>query len=639
MVGRVPLYLLDTNLPENPQEMREITSQLYVGDAKLRLAQEVLLGIGGMRALKALGIHPSVCHMNEGHSAFAGLERLAQTMTENEIDIPTALEIVPRSTVFTTHTPVAAGHDEFPVDLVKPYLKPFEEHIGIAVDQILAWGQPPGSGPGGPLSMFVLAMRMAQFGNGVSQLHGSVARRMWAHVWPERPEDEVPITHITNGVHIPSYISDENARLFERYIGPEWYLHAWNGDTADRVDQIYDEELWRSHEMSRSRLIRVCRSLMLKQYRRRNAPKAMMEEAESVLDHETLTIAFARRFATYKRAHLLFSDPDRLETILTSPSHPVQIVFAGKAHPKDNEGKELIKRLIQFSRRPEVVHRIIFLEDYDINIARHLVQGADIWLNTPRRPYEACGTSGMKAAANGVLNLSILDGWWCEGYGEDRGWRIGNGEEYDDPDYQDAVESQALYNVLENDVIPCFYDRKNGGAPERWIQMMKASMKMAINEFCAHRMVKKYTQIFYRPANQQYHDLLGNQAESARKLVAQRVRLENLWKQIQISQPARSSDGPFRVGDSVYLTCDVFLGDLKPEEVDVELYFGGLKSVDTLAASHTQIMNVEEDYGDGNYRYGCHITCNASGRFGFTARVVALGDDWIKYTPGLLTWA
>ncbi|MEN8754116.1 MAG: alpha-glucan family phosphorylase, partial [Desulfobacterales bacterium] len=458
MIGRIPLYLLDTNIPENTAEIREITARLYVGDEKLRLAQEILLGIGGMRTLTLLGIEPSVCHMNEGHCAFAGLERLVAVMEKNNIDLKTAMEVVPRAMVFTTHTPVAAGHDEFPSDSVQPYLTPFEEKLGIDVSDILAMGQAPGSGSDSPLSMFVLAMNLSQYCNGVSELHGAVARRMWAHVWSGRPNDEVPITHITNGVHIASWISIELSLLFERYLGPDWQLHTWDTEMTERVDEIYDEELWRSHEMARSRMIRMCRNHMLKQYGRRNAPRSVMETAESILDQEVLTIGFARRFATYKRATLLLHDPDRLEALLTDSSRPVQLILAGKAHPRDNEGKELIKLLIDFARRPAVRHRVAFIEDYDINVTRHLVQGADVWLNTPRRPMEACGTSGMKAAANGSLNLSIMDGWWCEGYQEDRGWRIGNGEEYDDHAYQDAVESQALYNILENEVIPCFYD-------------------------------------------------------------------------------------------------------------------------------------------------------------------------------------
>ncbi len=639
MVGPILLYLLDANLPENSPEIREITSRLYAGNPKIRLAQEVLLGIGGMRALEAMGIYPTVCHMNEGHCAFATLERLARTISSYNVNLETAKEIVSRTTVFTTHTPVAAGHDEFPVDLVKPYLSSLAKRLGIDVDEVLSWGQPIESGPDTTFSMFVLGLRSAQYCNAVSELHGEVARRMWSHVWPGRPEDEVPITHITNGIHIPSWISIENALLFERYLGPDWHLDLGNPEIAMRIDDIYDEELWRAREMSRSRLIRNCRALMIKQHKRRNAPKAMMEDAESVLDQDILTIAFARRFATYKRANLLLKDPERFEAIITSKTNPVQFIFAGKAHPKDNEGKELIKHLIQFASSSNVRHRIAFLEDYDISIARHLVQGADVWLNTPRRPFEACGTSGIKAAANGVLNVSILDGWWCEGYAKGRGWRIGNGEEYADAAYQDSVESQALYNVLENNVIPCFYERKNGDAPDRWLKMMKESMKMAMQHFCARMMVGKYEKKFYLPAAKNFAHLTANNAKEAVILSAQYKRLSNLWKNIRIEHPVRKAEGPFRVGESFAVTAVVNLGELRPDEIKVELYYGALKTVDSIADSHSEEMAVKENRGDGEYLYECTIICGDSGRYGFTVRVIPRGDDRIRFAPGLITWA
>ena len=638
-VGRISLFLLDTDLSDNPPDVRAITARLYSSDLKIRLAQEVLLGIGGMRALEMLGIIPTVCHMNEGHAAFASLERLAQTMSTHHVDLETALEIVPRTTIFTTHTPVAAGHDEFPVDLVKPYLLPFEEKLGINVEEILSWGQPAGSGSNGPLSMFVLALTMAQHCNGVSQLHGKTARRMWAHVWPQRSVNEIPISYITNGVHLPSWISLGISQLFERYLGPDWYLPPRNPDISHRIDEIYDEELWRAHEMSRTRLTRTCRKLMTQQYARRNASMAVMREIESVLDPDVLTIAFARRFATYKRANLLFQDPERLEALLNSEQHPIQIIFAGKAHPRDNEGKELIKNVIEFARSTNMRHRIIFIEDYNPHITRYLVQGADVWLNTPRRPFEACGTSGMKAAINGVLNVSVLDGWWCEGYSKETGWRIGNGEEYTDSVYQDLVESQALYNVLENDVIPCFYDRKNGDVPGRWLKMMKASMKMALGQFSSHRMLGEYEDRFYHPAAKNYGDLLANDAEKSKHLVAQRKKLQTHWGSIQINPPVREEDGSFRVWQNVPVTVSVNLSSLHPDEVDVELYYGRLKSMDILDASHTQHMTVREDRGNGEYLYACTITCSVAGRYGFTARITPRGDSKIKYTPGLLTWA
>ncbi|MGD9330278.1 MAG: alpha-glucan family phosphorylase [Desulfobacterales bacterium] len=638
-VGRVPLFLLDTNVRENSPDLRDITARLYSGGSQRRLTQELVLGIGGMRALGMLQRTPQVVHMNEGHSAFASLERLSQLVQTGPMELKAAMEVLPRSTVFTTHTPVAAGHDDFPVDMVAPCLKPYEEPLGTSLKAILSWGQPQGSAPETPLSMFILGKRMSAHCNGVSALHGAVARRMWHHLWPGIPEDEVPITHVTNGVHIPTWTASENSLLFERYIGPEWHLAIGHKDNGHRLDEMYDEELWHAHEINRARLIRACRLRMAAQYGRRNAPITIMKEVESVLDQDALTIAFARRFATYKRADLLLQDSERLEAMINSKDFPVQFIFAGKAHPQDNEGKELIRKLVEFGRRPSVRHRFIFLEDYDMQIARRLLQGADIWLNTPRRPFEACGTSGMKAAINGVLNVSILDGWWCEGYREDRGWRIGDGEEFEDAGYQDRIEGQALYNVLENDVIPCFYERESGGLPLRWLQKMKASMKMAMRDFSAQRMVSQYGARFYQPAAQQYHDLLANQASVAVEKSQTCARLVKLWKDVVVDFPVLQTEGPLRVGDQLQISVLVNLGEIKPHEVEVELCYGPPKTVDRLGVTYRESMNVLEELSDNRYLYGCQLPCDAAGRYGFTARVTPKGDIWIRYTPGLISWA
>ncbi len=639
-VGCVSLFLLDTNIPENPPEIRHITSRLYPSDPKIRLAQEILLGIGGMRALKAMNLVPKVCHMNEGHSAFAGIERLAQMMERFDIDLAAALEIVPRTTLFTTHTPVAAGHDEFPVHLVRPYISPLQERLTVSEDEILSLGQSFGEpSPGAPLSMFILALRLAGHCNGVSRLHGSVARKMWAHLWPGRPKDEIPIMHVTNGVHVCSYISREYALLFDRYLGPEWFVHPWKPEIVERIDDIYDEELWHSHEICRARLIRETRGYMVNQYRKRNAPMEVIKEMESILDNNVLTICFARRFATYKRANLLLMDPERLEALITSQKYPVQFIFAGKAHPRDDDGKRLIKRLIEFASRAGVRHRVAFIEDYDINISRMMVQGGDVWLNTPRRPFEACGTSGMKAAANGVLNASILDGWWCDGYSEERGWKIGNGDDSTDQAYQDTVEGHALYNILENEVIPIYYDRKNGKPPLQWISMMKESMKMAMQDFCSHRMVMEYNERFYEPMAHRMQSLVADNAREAKKMLLQSRRLQNLWKQIRLTSPVKEGRYLFRVGDTFQLSSKVHLGELKPDEVDVELYYGPFKTVDALVNSHTETMTVKEALGDGEYLYACTITCDQPGRFGFTTRVTPRGDHWTKFFPGLISWA
>ncbi len=637
-IGRIHLYLLDTYLPENPPAIRDITARLYAGGAPIRLAQEVLLGIGSIRALNALGITSKVCHMNEGHAAFSGLERLAHIMERFNVDLKTAREIVARSTVFTTHTPVAAGHDEFPPVMVLPVLKAYTERLGVDEKEILSWGQPAGASENSPFSMFILGLRLANYCNGVSKLHGEVARRMWAFVWPDRPTDEVPITHITNGVHIPTWISPELALLYERYLGPEWYLGSRKPENAQRIEEIYDEELWRAHEMSRARLLRACREKILFQLDRRNAPKSVRADVEAILDPDALTIGFARRFATYKRANLVFRDPERLEAILQSSEQPVQFIFAGKAHPQDNEGKGLIQQIIEFTRRPGVRRKIFFLEDYDQQLGRYLVQGCDVWLNTPRRPYEACGTSGMKAALNGVLNLSVLDGWWAEGYCEECGWAIGRGEELGDASYIDAVEAQALYNLLENGVIPKFYNRRPGEAPVGWIRMMKSAMKLALKNYCSLRMVNDYDERFYIPAAIWKDRLVANDAQEARVLSAKNERLRQKWPQVSIESPARETSGPFRVGESFKVTALVHLGDLKPDEVEVHLYYGIAKSIDAVTCSKMVNMDVTEDCGNGDYRYACLLDCRDSGRYAFTARVMPSGDDWIKNQPGMITW-
>ncbi|MBI5843797.1 MAG: alpha-glucan family phosphorylase [Deltaproteobacteria bacterium] len=638
-VGRIPLLLLDTNIPVNPPEIRAITGRLYAAEGHTRMAQEMVLGVGGMRALEALGIQPAVCHMNEGHSAFASLERIAQCIRYCGIDLPTALEVVPRTTVFTTHTPVQAGHDEFHAHMARPVFATMEESLRTSADEILSWGQAAGSGPDGPVSMFILALRMSAHRNGVSKLHGRVARRMWSHAWPGVPEAEIPIGHVTNGIHPSSWLSQENALLFDLYLGPDWPLRPSDENIVDRVNAIYDGELWRAHEMSRSRLIRACRDFMTRQYARRNAPKAMMDDATNVLDQDVLTIVFARRFATYKRATLLLSDPERLEALITNRDRPVQLIFAGKAHPKDHDGKGLIQQIVRFARRPAVRRRIVFIEDYDINVARYLVQGADVWLNTPRRPLEACGTSGMKAALNGGLNLSVLDGWWDEAYSPELGWAIGQGEELEDGAYQDRTESHALYNTLENEVIPCFYERREHDTPTRWVKMMKESMKVALARFSAHHMVENYEKLFYAPAVSQHMRLMADGAEDARKLLAQHMRLEERWKDIRIATPKRERTGFMRVGDTFTVTTEVFLGDLKPDEVEVHLYVGEMKSTDDIIKSFSQTMSVCCIISEGLYEYATTVSCKSAGRYGYTARVMPSGDERLRFTPNLITWA
>ncbi|OGV69117.1 MAG: alpha-glucan phosphorylase [Lentisphaerae bacterium RIFOXYB12_FULL_65_16] len=639
-MGRVPLYLLDTNIPENPPELRTVTAQLYGGDRATRLRQELVLGIGGYRALLALGHNPAVCHMNEGHAAFLSVGRIEHMMKSHGYDFDTAAELVTRTNVFTTHTPVSAGNEMFGVDLLRPYLEALSREVGVPAAKLMQMGFAPDQPTGPEFSMTVLGMRMAYACNGVSRLHGVVARKMWQHLWPDRPVDEVPVTHVTNGIHVSTWLSPNNAALYDRYLGPEWQRDPGSPRVLEQVELIPDEELWHVHELGRSRLIRKGRELLEQQLRLRNAPRAQVAQAKFALEHDVLTIGFARRFATYKRGTLLLKDPERFEALLTNEERPVQIVFAGKAHPADNPAKELIRELIRFTRRYKAQGRVIFLENYDIMVARTLVQGVDVWLNTPRRPQEASGTSGMKAAVNGGINVSVLDGWWCEGYSKDCGWAVGSGEEYDESEYQDQVESQALYNLLEDEIVPCFYDRSAGAIPRRWISMMKGSIRMGLGYFTSQRMVAEYYQRFYGPALREHESLTNDKASRARKLVAQHKRLDELWSDVSLDAPvAEMPGGMLHLGDKINVTCTVYLGDLTPDEADVQVYYGPVDSYNEITESHIESMKMLEEKGEGTYVYQQVITCRRTGRYGFTTRATPSGTDWVSAMPGYLTWA
>lgn len=639
-IGRVPLYLLDTNTPENPPEFRKITAQLYGGDRKARLRQELILGIAGYRALLAVGLRPKVCHINEGHAAFLSIARIHHLMTELGLALPAATEIVRRTNVFTTHTPVPAGNETFSVDLVRPYLDTLEKAYNIPTNSLLAWSQPGDGTAGHEFSMTVLGLRMSLYSNGVSKLHGEVARRMWSHLWPDKPEDEIPIRHVTNGIHVSSWLSPDNAALYRRYLGPDWEHHPASSDTVHNIMQIPDEELWRSHELGRSRLIRTAREHLERQWRVRNATRAEIAQAKSVLDHDALTIGFARRFATYKRATLLLRDPERFERLLTDEDRPIQFIFAGKAHPADDHGKDLIRRIIQFSQRTGARRRIVFLENYNINVARTLVQGVDVWLNTPRRPEEASGTSGMKAAVNGGLHLSILDGWWAEGFEGENGWAIGDTTEYDDHEYQDTVEAQALYNIIENEVIPKFYDRQLGDLPVAWIRMMRNSIRVGLRQFTSHRMVSEYSSRFYTPAIENYRQLVEDGATRAKEVVNRRDHLDTHWKHVHVDAPESQAEPQLRhVGDTFLVSSAVHLGELKPEDVVVQVYYGPVSPQNRIIRSHVETMTLTETESDGRFRYEHTIECRETGRYGFTTRVVPSGRDWQDLMPGFVTWA
>jgi len=640
-VGNIPLILLDTEIPQNPPEFQEITWRLYGGDKRMRLHQELLLGIGGYKALVKMGYDPAVCHMNEGHAAFMNVARISHLVHTKGIDPDTAVEIVWRSNVFTTHTPVPAGNEVFDLGLLRPYLEALREDVCVDVDRFISWGVPiEQRNHAHELSMTVLGLRMSNYSNGVSKLHGEVAREMWKHLWPGRPLDEIPIKHITNGVHLASWVAERNKNIFDHYLNPDWLDNPEDPKIAESIDNIPDEELWYAHEMCRQALIRHARTRFKRQLKFRNAALRQSFQAKNILSEDTLTIGFARRFATYKRATLLLRDKERLKALLSDPKHPVQIVFAGKAHPADDAGKSFIQQIVQFAENENLANRLVFLEDYDIGLARYLVQGVDVWLNTPARPQEASGTSGMKAAVNGVLNCSILDGWWCEGYNKNCGWAISSGESFENTEDRDYIESQVLYNILESEIIPCFYDRAEGDIPLRWIHMMKESIKMCITHFASRRMVREYNTNFYEPALQSFDDLMAKNAAYAKKLVRDKSRYIQYLNTAKVEPPKLDRDiSNMHVGDVIKVTTKVFLGELKPEEVDVEVFFGQVDAQNNILGSRTAPMKQQEALGNGNYIYEYDLVCQGSGRFGLTARVTPAGHTWDNSVPGFMRWA
>lgn len=642
-VGRVPLYLLDTNIPQNGKQDEDITDALYHGDSDLRMKQEMILGVGGMRALKALGIIPSVCHMNEGHSAFLGLERIRMLMEESKLSFAEAREVAAAGQVFTTHTAVPAGIDKFSPELMEKYWSEYYRNLGLNKDQFMALGRANETDDLEPFSMAMLAINLSSKTNAVSKLHGEVSRSLFGSAWKDLPTHEVPITHITNGIHARSWISEEMADLFERYLGPKWSEDITDQNIWKRVEDVPDEELWRMHERRRQRLINFCRSRVKQQLERKGALPSEVKEAVEVLDPEALTIGFARRMATYKRATLLLRDPDRLASILGNKDRPVQIIMAGKAHPEDTPAKELIRQVIHFSRREDVKRRFVFIEDYDMNVARWMVEGVDIWLNTPRRFLEASGTSGMKVAFNGGINVSILDGWWDEAYTPHVGWAIGHGEVYSDPTYQDDVESNALYDLLEKEIIPTFYDRDKNGRPRSWVARMKNSMLELCPQFTINRMVREYALRVYFPAETRSNEFLGNKAQKAKDLATWKQRLQQNWRDVRIEsvEAADAVDKKVQVGDDMRVRAWVQLGNhLKPEDLTVQIYHGPLDPSGEITEGEVVPMSFGDEQKGTSCLFSGAIRYFKSGRHGFTVRVLPHHDDLVTpFETGLLHWA
>lgn len=638
-VGRTPLYLLDTNVRSNSPRAREITSTLYGGDREQRLRQEIVLGIGGVKALKALGLAPTAYHMNEGHSALLILERIRMLMADHGVNYEAARELVFATNVFTTHTPVPAGNEVFDPELLRRYLSPMAEALGLDWNGFLALGQgcePEGQAP--RFGMTVFALRNAAFANGVSRLHGEVSRRMWQGLWPTLPESEVPIGSITNGVHTLSWLSHEMEDLYLRYLGPRFIEKPADHKVWERISAIPDGEMWRVHEARKERLVFFVRKRLKKQLLRQGAGAASLHAAEEVLNPHALTIGFSRRFATYKRAGLLFRQPERLAKLLADTDRPVQIIFAGKAHPQDLPAKEIIRSVVHFTQDPRVRHQMVFLEDYDINVARYLVQGVDVWLNTPRRPLEASGTSGMKAAVNGALNVSILDGWWAEGSDLDTGWAIGGSEEYTDTEEQDQVECEALFNLLEREIVPLYYKRDRSDLPREWIGMMKSAVRKLGAVFNTNRMVGEYAERFYLAAHQVGSRLSADGLEGAKHLAEWRKRVRGAWSRVSVRTAERRKEKEIVVGNAMELTVRVALGDLSPEDVAVEILYGPLDSSNEIRDGRI-VRAMHEGREDGEDVFRADLPTVLTGRYGYAARAVPLHPDLVNpLTPLLISW-
>jgi glycogen phosphorylase len=640
-VGRLPLFLMDTNIPLNNPADRKITETLYGGTVETRIRQEIVLGIGGIRALHALGFEPVVCHMNEGHSAFLSLERI-RIQLEKGLTFKEAKEAGYYSNIFTTHTPVPAGIDVFSNDLIEKYLgKYYRQSLKISDREFYSLGSIYRNQDSGVFNMAHLAMNTAGYINGVSKLHSVVSKKMWSSGYPNVPFNEIPIGSITNGVHIRSHISREMEDLFLKYIGEKWIQNPASQQLWDRVDKVPNEELWRIHEERRSRLVSFARSRLIKQIRARGGSQSEIEAAQEVLDPGALTIGFARRFATYKRATLLFRDIERFTDLLSDRMRPVQFIFAGKAHPRDDEGKKLIQEIAQIAKEEHFRKWIVFLENYDLNVASYLVEGCDVWLNNPRRPLEASGTSGMKVIANGGLNFSVLDGWWVEGFDPELGWKIGNGEEYLDPDYQDEIEARQLYHTLESQIIPQFYNKGQDGVPKQWVTKIKTSMKKLGPYFNTHRMVQEYLNNYYLPSMEKRSVLLDKEKHKAKDLVEWKERVVNAWGKVKVVNV--ESNGfilTMRVGENLLISADIDLGNLSPADVEVQLYFGPVEKLNEPQNFGTVNMLPGKEVKGSIYKYSGSISCMRSGQSGYTIRILPKHDLLINpFELGVVYWA
>ena len=623
-VGRVKLYLLDSDIPKNNDEDRDVTLRLYGGDQEMRIRQEIVLGMAGVSLLtKYLGLKPTIYHMNEGHSAFLNLEIIKNIIKEKQVSFEVAKDIASSKTVFTTHTPVPAGNDIFPIELVEKYFKDFWPRLGISREEFLKLGMKPGPNLDKGFNMGILALKIAGKKNGVSKLHGAVSRELFSDVWPNIAANESPIGYVTNGIHTCSWLAPKLKELYNKYLTPYWQDNMHQDYIWEKIKNIPDDKLWSVHVERKRKLINLVKENTTERLRRSGYSYEEINEIVSKLNPDALTIGFARRFATYKRATLIFKDIERMTQIMNNAGRPVQLIFAGKAHPVDKEGQDLIKYIHEVSMMPQFKGKIFLLENYNIAMSRYLVSGVDVWLNNPRRPMEASGTSGQKASVNGVINFSVLDGWWAEGYTQDNGWTIGTNAEYDSYEAQDMADSQSMYHTLEEKIIPTYYNRDRSGISKRWMELMKNSIITTGGKYSTARMLVDYTNQFYIPLcnlTKKYYENIDNVASYN----AWKKDLFENWKDIKITQESSNLDNiTIDAGNNIEVGCEVQLPNIDVEHVTVEAYYG--KILDNGVVEDVKIIPMQLQEADEEHRkyyFTTKIELTTGGNYGYTFRVM-----------------
>ena len=621
-VGRVNLYLMDSDIEENHEEYRNITTTLYGGNQEMRISQEIVLGMAGVTLLKELGLNPTVYHMNEGHSSFLILELIKEVMKEKEVSFEMAKDIVSSRTVFTTHTPVPAGNDIFPLDLVEKYFKDYWDRLGISKEEFFKMGMEPEPKPNAGFNMGILALKVAGKKNGVSKLHGAVSRELFSDVWPEIAADESPITHVTNGIHTCSWLAPNLKELYNKYLMPYWQDHIFQDSTWEKIEDIPNEELWNEHMIRKQKLMAKVKENITSRLKRSGYRYEEINEITSKLDPNALTIGFARRFATYKRATLLFRDLERITQIVNDANRPVQIIIAGKAHPADKEGQDLIKYIHEISMKPQFKGKIFLLENYNMEVSRYLISGVDVWLNTPRRPMEASGTSGQKASVNGVINFSILDGWWAEGYNQKNGWAIGTNAEYENYEIQDNNDSESIYQTLENRIIPAYYAKDENGISEKWMKYMKNSIISTGGRYSTSRMLVDYCNILYMPLANLYHDYYES-LEEVGKYNKFKHDLAHNWEAIQITEENNLDNISIDAGNNIEVTCKVKLPNINVQNIETQVYYGKIKEngvVEKIAVIPMELVESNEE--ERTYTYKAKIELTTGGDYGYTFRVM-----------------